>query len=85
MVGLPDLLTVTEAARVLRIGRTAAYGLAAEFRATDGKTGLPVVKVGAQLRVPRVRLEQMLGAPIQSVPSEAIDSMVADPLSQAAT
>lgn len=58
--GPPDLLTVDEAAAVLRIGRTAAYELA---RRPDGD-GLPTVRVGRQLRVPRVRLEELVGAPI---------------------
>ncbi len=38
----PQTLTVEEAARVLRIGRTAAYALAREWRATNGASGLPV-------------------------------------------
>ncbi len=53
MTGLPDLLTVEEAARVLRIGRTKAYAMTVEWRRTHGKTGLPVVDFGNALRVPR--------------------------------
>jgi excisionase family DNA binding protein len=59
---LPDLLTVEEAALVLRIGRTAAYELARRFRATDGRDGIPVIAVGRQLRVPRTQLEALVGA-----------------------
>ena len=51
---LPIVLTIEEAAGVLRIGRTAAYEAA---RRGD----LPVVRVGRSLRVPRHRLEAMLG------------------------
>lgn len=59
---LPDFLTVEEAARVLRIGRTAAYGLTREWRATG--EGLPVVSFGRLLRVPRAALEAVAGGPL---------------------
>jgi hypothetical protein len=61
---LPDFLTVEEAAAILRIGRTAAYGLARQWRATDGKEGLPVVAFGRLLRVPRAALEAVAGGPL---------------------
>ena len=73
---LPDLLTVEEAAQLLRIGRTAAYALARTWRETDGREGLPVVSLGRLLRVPRSALEAVTGAeltrPLQSslAPSE---------------
>ena len=68
---MPDFLTVEEAARVLRIGRTVAYQLAQQFRATGGTEGLPVIALGHQLRVPRARLEQWAGAQLHAtaVPS----------------
>jgi excisionase family DNA binding protein len=56
---LPEFLTVEEAAAVLRIGRTSAYLLAQQWRLTGGETGLPVVRIGRQLRVPRAALERM--------------------------
>lgn len=59
--GLPDFLTVEEAARVLRIGRTSAYLLAQRWCHTGGRDGLPVVRVGRLLRVPRRALEQLAG------------------------
>lgn len=62
---VPDFLRVEEAARVLRIGRTSAYELAREFLATSGASGLPVVRIGRQLRVPRHRLEDLAGGPIR--------------------
>jgi excisionase family DNA binding protein len=60
----PDFLRIEEAAKVLRIGRTSAYELAREFLATAGASGLPVVRVGHQVRVPRRRLEELAGGPI---------------------
>ena len=70
----PDLLTITEAAVVLRIGRTTAYELARRDLATGGGEGLGVIRVGGQLRVPRVALERMIGAPIVlSVETGAVD------------
>ena len=56
----PTVLTVEEAARVLRIGRSAAYEAAQRFIASGGKEGLPVVRLGRCLRVPRHALERLL-------------------------
>jgi excisionase family DNA binding protein len=61
---VPDFLTVEEAACVMRIGRTAAYQLARHYLATGGKEGLPCVRVGKQLRVPRRKLEEHIGGPL---------------------
>ena len=63
---LPDLLTVEEAAALLRIGRTKAYALTREWRDTNGRCGLPVVDLGSVLRVPRRALEQMAGGPLDA-------------------
>jgi excisionase family DNA binding protein len=57
---LPEVLTVEEAAAVLRIGRGAAYALARQYLATDGREGLPVVRLGRSLRVPRAKLLGLL-------------------------
>jgi len=59
MTALADMpqrhvLTIEEAAKVLRIGRSAAYSGA---RRGD----IPTIRVGRCLRVPRHRLEEMLG------------------------
>lgn len=60
-------LAVEEAAKVLRIGRTAAYALAREWRSTNGASGLPVLELGRTLRVPRHALRLMLaGQPLPS-------------------
>ena len=46
------LLTVEEAAAVLRIGRSLAYRLAGDYLNTGGTTGMPVLRFGSCLRVP---------------------------------
>jgi excisionase family DNA binding protein len=71
-VSLPDVLTVTEAARVLRVSRSTAYELAERYLATDGGEGLPVVRVGRLLRVPRVRLEGFIGGPLSELPASTV-------------
>ena len=55
-----SVLTVEEAAEVLRIGRGTAYALARRFRETGGREGLPVIVLGRSLRVPRAGLERLL-------------------------
>ncbi|HEY5272725.1 MAG TPA: hypothetical protein VIJ34_05765 [Acidimicrobiales bacterium] len=56
-----EFLTVIEAARVVAISRAQAYELAADFRRTDGREGLPVIAIGHALRVPVTRLRQWSG------------------------
>jgi len=56
----PALLTVTEAAGELRIGRTLAYQLARQYLATGEREGLPVIRVGTNLRVPRWALVELV-------------------------
>ncbi|MGH2625628.1 MAG: helix-turn-helix domain-containing protein [Anaerolineales bacterium] len=60
---LPDLLTVEEAAVLLRVGRNQAYRLAREWRATGGQSGIPVIELSPHtFRVPLHALEERLGA-----------------------
>ena len=58
-----EVLTIDEAATILRISRNAAYAAAREWRATGGKTGIPCIEIGRTLRVPRSELDRMLGNP----------------------
>lgn len=57
---VPEVLTVEEAADVLRISRNTAYALARRWRDSGGQEGLPVVELGRTLRVPRAALERLL-------------------------
>jgi hypothetical protein len=79
-VARPDFLTVEEAARVLRIGRTSAYLAAKRYRDTGGAEGLPVVAIRGSLRVPRRMLEAMAGGPIDATDLAAPVTSVDEPL-----
>ena len=67
----PVLLTVEEAARVMRIGRTKAYDMAREWRVTGGRAGLPVVDFGNVLRVPVAALAERLGVEASQLTARA--------------
>lgn len=65
---LPEVLTIDEAADVLRISRNTAYTLARVWRETDGQRGLPVIELGRSLRVPRAALARLLtGEPVEQM------------------
>ena len=88
----PDFLTVEEASRIARIGRTTAYEIAREYETTAGASGLPVVRFGKQLRVPRCLLEDWLGGPItwpiftdESPVASAVASIAPAPSAKRAT
>lgn len=70
-----SVLTVEEAAEVLRIGRGTAYALARRFRETGGREGLPVIVLGRSLRVPRVGLDRLLSgdAVLSAVGADSAD------------
>ncbi len=57
---LPAFLRVEEVARILRISRSAAYELANAWLSTDGEAGLPAVRLGRSLRIPRAAVERLL-------------------------
>jgi hypothetical protein len=78
----PEFLTIEEAAAILRIGRTAAYALGREYLATDGLSGMPVIRFGRLLRVPRAKLEAMLGGPITWPLTTATAASTAVPMSR---
>lgn len=65
----PDFMTVEQAASVLCIGRNSAYRQARKFLATSGAEGIPAIRVGNQLRVPRAHLERWHGGPLTPPPA----------------
>jgi hypothetical protein len=68
---LPEIATVEEAAACLRIGRSLAYDEAARFRATRGRTGLPCVRIGKTIRIPRAELLAWLKRQIEDGGADA--------------
>ena len=82
---LPALLTVEEAAKELRIGRTKAYAMAQEWRRTGGASGLPVVDFGHVLRVPRHQLELLVGGPLDDTDELAARPVAPTPSDPSAT
>jgi len=55
-----EVLTVEEAAAILRISRNTGYAMARRWLASSGREGLPVIALGRSLRVPRSALTAML-------------------------
>jgi hypothetical protein len=78
MSAAPDFLTLKEAAKVIRLKRTASYRLAGKSTGLDDDE-LPTVRFGKQIRVPRVRLEQLLGGPLTWPPVEVDEAPPASP------
>ncbi len=50
---------VPEAAMILGISKSAAYELANAWLATEGQAGLPAVRMGRCILVPRAALERL--------------------------
>src|SRR3546814_17584059 len=55
------VLTIDEAAAILRISRNSAYAAARRWRTTGGRPGLPCNEIGRILRVPRADLDRPPG------------------------
>jgi hypothetical protein len=93
---VPQLtLSVEEAAGLLGVGRTKAYDMSREWRATNGESGLPVIDCRNTLRVPLHPLAEMLGVEAAHLvavlrdataaePSAAEPALAAEPLAPAA-
>ena len=68
---LPLMLTVDEAARVLRIGRSKAYEMTKLYETSGGTQGLPILRLGDLLRVPKAALYEFVttGRIVQLIPA----------------
>ena len=75
---LPILLKVEEAAAVLRVGRSKAYEMKTLYVASGGTQGLPCLRMGDVLRVPRFALEALVttGRIVQLLPKPELDATV---------
>ncbi len=69
---LPIMLTIDDAARVLRIGRSKAYEMAATYTSSGGTQGLPCLRLGDLLRVPKFALHEYVttGRIVQLIPPQ---------------
>ncbi len=61
-------LRVREAAPILGISSSAAYELAKAWLDTDGRAGLPAIRLGRSVRIPRAAIERLaaVGSEIDS-------------------
>jgi excisionase family DNA binding protein len=57
--GESAFLRVREAAVILGISRSATYELANVWLATDGQTGLPAVRMGRCILIPRTAIDRL--------------------------
>ena len=57
---LPLMLTVEQAREVLGIGRSLAYAEVRRYLATGGREGIPAVRIGSAIRIPRAGLVDLL-------------------------
>ena len=57
---LAVVLTVDEAARVLRVSRSQGYELARRYLATNGTEGLAAFMIRTRIRVPRWELIELV-------------------------
>jgi excisionase family DNA binding protein len=69
--GEAAFLRVREAAVVLGISNSAAYELANVWLATEGRTGLPAVRMGRRILIPRAAIDQL--AAVGSDNGHAVD------------
>ena len=60
---LPDFLTVEETASVLRIGRTSVYAEIRRWESTGGTAGIPSVRFGRSVCVPKAVIVRLLDPP----------------------
>jgi hypothetical protein len=55
----PAFLRIRDAAPMLGISRSAAYELANVWLNTEGQAGLPAIRLGRSIRIPRAAIERL--------------------------
>lgn len=69
---LPDVLTISEAARFMRVSSGVAYGMARRYRRTNGREGLPVFLAGERMmRVAKLDLVRYVTSETFHGPADA--------------
>jgi hypothetical protein len=74
---MPLVLKVDEAGAVLRVSRSKAYEMTTLYAASGGTNGLPCLRMGDVLRVPRFALEVLVttGRIVQLLPKPELDAI----------
>src|SRR4051812_43223341 len=75
---MPLMLKVDEAAAVLRVSRSKAYEMTTLYDTSGGTAGLPCLRMGDVLRVPRFALEEFVtsGRVVQLLHQPAVNPTV---------
>jgi hypothetical protein len=68
---LPLMLTVDQTCEVLGIGRSLGYAQVRRYLASEGREGIPAVRIGTALRIPRTGLVELLLAAAAPTPVDA--------------
>ncbi len=63
--GEPAFLRVREAAAILGISKSATYELANAWLATDGQAGLPAVRMGRSILIPRTAIDRLAAVGVE--------------------
>lgn len=67
-----EVLTIDEAAAILRLSRNAVYTLCRKWRATGGRVGLPCIGIGRSARIARSAIRQLLQSATTHDPDDQI-------------
>lgn len=71
----PEMMRVIDAARALGVSRTVAYQQAHLYEATGGREGLPVVRIGRTMRVPKQALERWINSALRHLTGDDGDAV----------